>query len=233
MEPTIDNILQKYGIKDKNNHKDSSRSFQTTQDNTLTSKYALEKIRCLEESKFQYETEIQRLKFEVTDLQTKNHNLSLQKEKELSLKSLDLQSDLKFLEGKCKNLEDQNVFLKTQIDFYEAESKRAQEQHKIDKENWSLQYDNLKRQLQFKEIEGNSASQSVRIEKEENLSLRDQVFKLKSNEKSLMDSVFELKKTLEREREDYNESMKNAEEDVKNLQKDFELNIEELKQEKR
>ena len=145
MEPSIEYLLQKYGIspKDQQNNysfKDSARSqisFKETENKSLTvsAKPIQDKIKLLESYNIEYETENQRLKSEISDLKSKMHGLMLQKEKEASNKNIELDSQLKILSGKNKSLEEQNAFLRSQIDFYEEENKRSTEQYLIDKEN--------------------------------------------------------------------------------------------------
>jgi myosin heavy subunit len=235
MEPSIELLLEKYGITSKDQRfqkpsKDLPRPQSSVKDHPRASTSPLqEKIKLLEHYNFEYETEIQRLKSEISDLKFKLNSSSLQNEN--TIKTLELESEVKLLTGKIKNFEDQNNFLKTQLEFYEAENKRTLDQYTIDKENWILQYENLKRQYQQKQIGENANTQSVKIDKEENKHLRDQVSKLRNTEKILSEEIRDLKKNIEKDREDYRSKMKLGEQEIKNLQDDYEISIQELKQE--
>ena len=239
MEPNIDILLQKYGInpKDQQNNispKEPYKSYNFSQDyesRQQSIQPLLNKIKQLESSTLDTETENQRLKTEISDLKSRIYSISLQKENELSLKTFELENDLKLLLVKSKSLEDQNSFLKSQIEFYESENKRSSEQFSIEKENLVLQIENFKRQIKYKQIEENSAASSVRIEKEENKNLRDQILKIRENEKNLAEEHKKMVKTFEKEKQEYIEKLQIAKEEAKDLSNDYEILVQELKQE--
>ena len=241
MEPNIDHLLQKYGIspKDQQNNYSSnnfirlhaiSKEFENKSQTTPATPLQ-DKINLLESKNLEYESEIQRLKSEVNDLKSKLNNFHLQKQKEMTLRNLELDSEFKLTHGKLKTLEGQNAFLKTQLEFYEEENKRSQEQYYIDKENWILQCENLKRQLQYKQIDGSSTGQSVKIEKEENKALRDQISRISVSEKALFDENCELKKLLERDKQEYKDKIQLAEREIKSLKDDYEISLQEIQHE--
>lgn len=230
MEPNIELLLEKYGmgIKDSKSGSRSQAHLRPLESKPSFGPFQ-DKIKQLENYNFEYEAEIQRLRSEISDLKAKNNSFLLQKE--TNVRGMESDSELKFLTGKAKNLEEQNSFLKNQLDFYEAENRRTQEQHEIDKENWVLQWENLKRQLQYRQIEENSSSQSVKIEKEENKSLRDAITRLRNTEKQLLDENNDLKNRLEKEKFQYKEKIKVAENEIKNLQDDYEISLRETQHE--
>ena len=112
MEPNIDYLVQKYGIspKDQQNNYSSSNSIRLHapskefehKPQSTPGKPLQEKLRQPESSNFEYESEIQRLKSEVNDLKSQINTLHLQKEKERTLRSIELESEIKLINGKLK-----------------------------------------------------------------------------------------------------------------------------------
>lgn len=240
MEPTIEFLLQKYGISPKDQSSPSSRNYLKSQSSLreiydqkspMHASKIQEKQKSLDLHHYDNEVEIQRLKTEISDLKAKINSMNLQKDKEMTIKTLEIESELKMLASKNRNLDEQNTFLKSQLDFYEAENKRSHEQYLLDKDNWTLQCENIKRQLQYKNIEENSASQSVKIEKEENKNLREQVLKLRNIENDLNEEMGALKKAFDREKQEYRDKLRLAEEEIKSIQDEYELTMQQQKQE--
>lgn len=220
MSSSIEFLLQKYGISPKN----SCQSYSNLHSHQSP-------LRSSDLSST-LELELQRAKSEITDLKSQITSLNLQKDKELTLKTLDLDSELKFYSNKNRSLEEQVTFLKTQMEFYETENKKMQEQFFIEKENWMLQMESLKRQLQYKQIEGNSSISSVKLEKEENRMLREQMMQLKNNEVELNCELDELRRAFEREKNKMQESVSLKDIEMKTCVGEFQLTLQQMKQEK-
>ena len=221
MSSSIEFLLQKYGISPKTSFQSYSNVPSRSNQSPLKSSDLSSTL----------ELELQRAKSEIADLKSQITSLNLQKDKELTLKTLDLDSEFKFQLSKSRGLEDQVTFLKTQMEFYETENKKMQEQFFIEKENWMLQMESLKRQLQYKQIEGNSSSSSVKLEKEENRMLREQVMQLKNNEVELNCELDELRRAFDREKGKMQESVGLKDIEMKTCSGEFQLVLQQMKQE--
>lgn len=226
MSSSIEFLLQKYGISPKNSQTLPSQSFKESQ---LTPDRQKSPMRSSELSP-SLDLELQRAKSEIFELKSQIASLQLQKEKEATLRLLEIESDLKIVKGHNKNLEEQVVFLKSQIEFFENESRRQQEQYLIEKENWVLQSENFKRQLQYKQIEGNSNSSSAKMEKEDNKMLREQLAQLKQTEQERLNEINDLKKEINRERNKMKECNDIKDIEYKSQSGEFDLVLQQLQE---
>jgi chromosome segregation ATPase len=226
MSSSVEFLLQKYGISPKSSQPRPSNLSQGSLESPIDLKTSPMRSSELSPS---LEIDLQRCKSEITDLKSQITSLKLQKEKEVTLKVMESESDLKLQLGRNQNLEDQIIFLKSQLEFFESESRRSHDQFLIEKESWVLQTENLKRQLQYKQIEGNSSSSSVKLEKEENRILREQLVHLKKNEQELLNERAELKRELERERNRLKETVEIKDIEVKSHLGEAELNLQQVR----
>ena len=226
MSSSIEFLLQKYGISPKSSQNHPTPSFISSQ---MTPDCKISLMRSSELSP-SFDLELERAKNEISDLKSQITSLKLQKEKEVTLKVLEIESDYKLAQGRNKSLEEQINFLKSQLEFFKNETRRQQEQYSIEKENWMLQSENLKRQLQYKQIEGNSSSSSAKLEKEENRMLREQLTQLKQNEQGMLNEMNDLKKEIDRERNRMKENVEVKDIEFKSQSEELELVIQQHKQ---
>jgi predicted nucleic acid-binding Zn-ribbon protein len=132
-----------------------------------------------------------------------------------------LKEELMFVKNEFSRFKDRSVesnekflFLESQVDFLNKENKRLAEQHKIDKENWELKLENLK-----KNVKGDS-SESVKL----SLALS----KAEARIASLTGEVEELRSKNEFQKTSYQQKLDYVQGEVAKLKQEEEKYIKEL-----
>jgi hypothetical protein len=187
------------------------------------------------------------------DLEANSHRHSKEKEMLLSQLAQSKETEAKLKDDLNKNKEEYNLFkkksldyetknsfLESQLEFLTKENKRIADQHKIDKENWELKLENLKKSSKGDENDGiktmillNKAEAKITELNNELIGLKNKNEYQKLNYQKKMDFVENEIKKLKSEEEKYIKELeiknKNNEEIIIQLKsriKEIEITIE-------
>lgn len=178
-----------------------------------TDQASKERIKTLENQK-------QRLE---VDLQATNHRFQMEKDLLLSKISLlessekSLKEDLQKLrqdQSRPKEPSEKLLFLESQVDFLTKENKRLSEQYKIDKENWELKLENLKK--------------GGKSENQDNIKTNLLLSKAESKIAGLMSEIEELKGKNEFQKINYQQKLEYVQGEVSKLKVEEAKYIKEL-----
>ncbi|CAG9330856.1 unnamed protein product [Blepharisma stoltei] len=198
---------------------------------TIKSKAITNAMKALQEKVNKLESEKDGLQAEIEYTKMKHLSEINELEEKYKNKAANLSEDSEGLS--IQKLEEQVEFLHSQCEFAEAENKRLSEQYTIDKENWALQFEHLKRQINSKPPipSNNNLVEMLKQEQTEHKKTLEQLEQRENEFEEVSKELEFYKKKCETQKDEYQKNFKYIEGELRRIKLEQEARIVDLENE--